>query len=125
MKTKKGSVVHSVSDSNHASPITPPACAFTVLTIIVTSSLIASLESRIGTHNRSVPNLTPPTTCKACLACHSVRRKDFRRRVLRYLKSCRLTNMLVVVAQPLILVRWQCKVCKFTFTDYPDFRPSV
>lgn len=93
--------------------------------IIVTFSLVASVESRISTHNQSVPNLMPPTTCKACQACHTVRRKDLRRRGLRYLTPCSLTDMLLVATQCLILVRWQCKVCKFTFTDYPDFRPSI
>ena len=54
-----------------------------------------------------------------------MRRKDFRRRGLRYLSPCSLPNLLFVVTAYLILVRWRCKVCKFTFTDYPDFRPAI
>lgn len=93
--------------------------------IIVTASHFRSIESRIRTHNQAVSTLTPPTTCKACLACHTMRRKDFRRRGFKYLMPLGLTNMVFVVIGFLILVRWQCKACKFTYTDYPDFRPAV
>ena len=93
--------------------------------IIVMASHFCSIESRISSHNQSVPNLTPPTMCKACQACHTMRRKDLRRRGLSYLMPLGLTNMVFVVTRYLILVRWRCKACRFTFTDYPDFRPTV
>jgi len=63
--------------------------------------------------------------CKSCRANGTYRRKDFRRRGLRYLDVCQETQQPVVVRQLIVLVRWQCQACKFVFTDYPDFRPSL
>ena len=123
-ETKKGSVVLLLSQQPRF-PYHTVGFRFYGNYIIVMASHFASLESQISIHNRNVTNLTPPPTCKACQACHTMRRKDFRRRGLSYLMPLGLTNMVLVVTGDLILVRWRCKVCKFTFTDYPDFRPSL
>jgi transposase-like protein len=53
-----------------------------------------------------------------------MKRKDLRRRNLRFL-SAGVANLLVVMSRSVVLVRWQCTSCKFTFTDYPDFRPTL
>lgn len=111
--------------SNHASPITTVGFRFYGIYIIVMASHFCSIESQILTHNQAVTTLTPPKTCKACLACHQMHRKDCRRRTINYLTPCSLTNLILVASAYLILVRWRCKACKFTYTDYPDFRPSL
>ncbi len=123
-KTKKGSVAI-LFRRNTTLPLFMLAFAYTVAPIIVTSSRLTLIETRIGTHNHNVANSTPPAYCKVCLAACTLRRKDFRRRGLRYLSACHVTNQPIVVRQAIVLVRWQCKSCKFTFTDYPDFRTPL
>ncbi len=121
-KRKRGPIV---SQQYHASPKVPLAFALTAALIIVILSLDTSIQAQIVSHNLDVANARPPSCCKACHATDSYRRKDIRRRNLRFISNCVTTLQTVVMHQPILLVRWQCKKCKFTFTDYPDFRPTL
>ena len=72
--------------------------------MIVNLTLTTSIESRIGTHNHNVANATPPPCCKACRADQSYRRKDLRRRGLRFIGQCDVTKQLLVMRQAIVLV---------------------
>ena len=53
-----------------------------------------------------------------------MQRKDLRRRGLRWL-TLGPDGQAFVLMQHVILVRWKCKDCSLTFTQYPEFRPSL
>ena len=110
---------------NTALPYLTVAFSFYGAIIIDMLSRYQTIESEISIHNRNVGNVTPPGTCRGCQACDTLRLKDLRRRNLRLLTTCSVTKLIVVVLRVVILVRWQCTACKLTFTDYPDFRPSL
>lgn len=48
----------------------------------------------------------------------------FRRHELRYRQLRVIVNSTVLVRQ-LLIARWRCPACRYVFTDYPSFRPSV
>jgi len=64
----------------------------------------------------------------ACPAYHCLAgfaRKDIRRRQLRYFSKHATTSQPTVVKAAIRLARWKCILCRFTFTDYPDFRTPL
>ena len=65
------------------------------------------------------------SVCPACHAATCFTRKDIRRRKLRYLRQNQVTSILHVTEIAIRLVRWKCIFCKYTFTDYPDFRTPL
>jgi hypothetical protein len=123
-KRKKEAWPHCLSQC-HASSYRPLAYCKLVASIIVSHSIQSSIRPRIGSNNLNVANSTPPSVCKACHCSGSVRIKDFRRRGVRYLDTSAASKQSFVVNEAIILIRWTCKACNFTYTDYPDFRPSL
>ena len=65
------------------------------------------------------------SACPACHASACLSRKDIRRRKLRYIRKQPVTSIRHVAKIVIRLVRWKCIFCKYTFTDYPDFRTPI
>lgn len=94
--------------------------------MIDTRPQITSIQAEIVQHNRTV--LVGPTASSVCNSCKSaggLRRKDMRQRQVRFWEVCSTTGLIMVISQLVTLVRWRCKACGFTATQYPHFRPSV
>ena len=60
---------------------------------IVTQSPSNRIRNRILLHNSSVTNARPPACCLACKVDNTLRRKDLRRRGLRYLEISLTTKL--------------------------------
>jgi len=93
---------------------------------IVAGSGFSKLELLFQSHESQVD--AAKCSKSACPACHAVAcltRKDIRRRKLRYVRQHPLTSILYVAKTAIRLVRWKCIFCKYTFTDYPDFRTPL
>lgn len=89
-------------------------------------SCFSKLELLFQSHESNVD--AAKCSKSACPACHAVTcftRKDIRRRKLRYLRKNPVTSILHVAKIAIRLVRWKCFLCKYTFTDYPDFRTPL
>lgn len=86
----------------------------------------SKLELLIQSHESHVDHAKcSKTACPACHVAAGFTRKDIRRRKLRYLRQHPMTSILHVVKVVIRLVRWKCILCKYTFTDYPDFRTPL
>lgn len=93
---------------------------------IVAGSSYAKLELLFQSHESNVDAAKcSKSICPACHAATGFTRKDVRRRKLRYLRLNPLTAILHVAIMAIRLVRWKCRLCKYTFTDYPDFRNPI
>ena len=93
---------------------------------IVAVSGFSKLELLIQSHESQVD--AAKCSKSACPACHApacLTRKDIRRRKLRYIRQHPVTLILHVAKTVIRLVRWKCFHCKYTFTDYPDFRTPI
>ena len=89
-------------------------------------SRFSKLELLFQSHETNVD--AAKCSKSACPACHvsaCLTRKDIRRRKLRYLRQHPVTLILHVAKIVIRLVRWKCIFCKYTFTDYPDFRTPL
>lgn len=89
-------------------------------------SCLSKLELLFQSHESQVD--AAKCSKSACPACHGLAgftRKDIRRRKLRYLRQNQVTSILHVTKIAVRLVRWKCSLCKYTFTDYPDFRTPI
>lgn len=94
--------------------------------MIDSSTQASSVRSAIVQHNRLMLVATSANcVCKSCQSTGCVRRKDMRKRAVRFWELCPKTAQLVVTSLPVTLVRWQCKACGYMATEYPDFRPSL
>lgn len=89
-------------------------------------SCFSKLELLFQSHESNVDAAKcSKSACPACLAATCFTRKDIRRRKLRYLRQNQMTSILHVAKIDVRLVRWNCCLCKYTFTDYPDFRTPL
>lgn len=94
--------------------------------MIDTAAASALVRSQIVQHNRAALSSRP--ACSECPSCASKdwwRRKDMRQRGLWFLEWCKTVGQVVVTSQAVTLVRFKCKFCGFTATEYPHFRPSL
>ena len=126
---RKWESVHLLAHA-HASPFDRqrPACAGPVMVglDIDAGSCFSKLELLIQSHESHVDAAKcSKSVCPACHASAGFTRKDIRRRKLRYLRHNQVTSILHVDKIAIRLVRWKCSLCKYTFTDYPDFRNPV
>lgn len=93
---------------------------------IDTGSNFSKLELLFQSHESNVDAAKcSKSVCPACHAATGFTRKDIRRRKLRYLRQNQVTSILHVATIAIRLVRWKCCRCKYTFTDYPDFRTPL
>ncbi len=93
---------------------------------IVVGSKLSKLELLFQSHESQVDAAKcSKSVCPACHASACFTRKDIRRRKLRYLRQHPVTSILHVAKIVIRLVRWKCILCKYTFTDYPDFRTPI
>lgn len=81
-------------------------------------------ESEVQKHNQAVMRRGPDRRCytKHCGRCQNENPfspHDLRRRGLRLIEN----DMVLCVT--LWLARWQCRKCRYVFTDYPDFRTPL
>lgn len=89
-------------------------------------SCFSKLELLFQSHESDVDAAKcSKSVCPACHAASGFTRKDIRRRKLRYLRRNPVTSILHVAKIAIRLVRWKCCLCKYTFTDYPDFRTPL
>ena len=93
---------------------------------IVAGSSFSKLELLFQSHETNVDAAKcSKSACPACHASGCFTRKDTRRRKLRYVRQHPVTSILHVAKIVIRLVRWKCIFCKYTFTDYPDFRTPL
>jgi hypothetical protein len=102
-------------------PPAPPIKKDLAISIVqFTPTTIGEVEE----HNRAVRRRSADRACyrKFCGRCQApgpFAPHELRRRGLRLVSEhvvCRLTVW---------LARWQCRKCRYVFTDYPDFRTPL
>ncbi len=86
--------------------------------------LTKSDAEAVRRHNQKVQRAAADRACYAKLCARCKAKDDFASHDVRG-RKLRIVLANAVLITTVWLARWRCRMCRYVFTDYPDFRTPL